>query len=91
MRVYPIEIFLRLKFSVVYYVIVVVLLAFIAAVCSNEMFQAYINFFMKTFLYLMQRNLTKNDISNIVYKAFLAIISQQVILENTFFIGDLSK
>ena len=38
----------------------------------------------------MQLNLTKNDIS-FCTKAFLAIISQQVILQNTFFIGDLFK
>ena len=47
-------------------------------------FQASINFFMKTYLCLMQRNLTNNDIYNIVYKGFPCNVSQQVILQNKF-------
>ena len=48
----------------VYCVIVVLLLAFITAVCSHEV-SSINQLFPEN---LMQRNLTKNDISNIVYK-----------------------
>ena len=59
------------------------LLAFIRAVCSNEVLSIN-QLFIKTFLWLMQRNLTKNDSYNIVYKGIPCNISQQVILQNTF-------
>ena len=72
----------------VYCIIVVLLLAFIRAVYSNEV-SSINQLFMKSFLCLMQRNLTKNDILNIMYKGFPCNISQQVVLQNTFSIFDL--
>ena len=73
----------------VYCVIVVLLLAFNTAVCSNEV-SSIDKIFMKICLYFIQRNLTKKDSSHIVYKDFCCNISQQVILQNTFSIFDLS-
>ena len=74
----------------VYCVIVVLLLAFITFVCSNEVSSKY-KLFIKTFLCLMQRNPTTNGIYSILYKGFSCIASQQVILQNTFSICDLFK
>ena len=47
-------------------------------------FPAQINLFIKTFVYLMQRNLTKNHIYTIVCKGIPCNVSQQVTLQNTF-------
>ena len=72
----PIVIFLPFKFSVVSCVIVVLLLALITAGCSNE---------ISSTNQLMQRNLIKNDIYNILYKVFLVIFPRKQFCRTHFY------
>ena len=64
----------------VYCVIVVLLLAFITAVCSNEV--SGIGQLFHENLYALCKEISQRF--NIVYKGFPCNISQQVILQNTF-------